>query len=359
MSDSRSIVLEEIFTPPAEACCTEIAEYLAGFVLAGNLANPLPGDDQADAWNRRLNWWWHDNPFVGTSSGECLAYLMRDAETGNLVGFHGFIPFGYEADGQPVPTLIATTFFVDEPYRGHSMKIFMKLNKLGRSFQILDGTPSPEMREILDRFNYENRAEIERYNIVVKQPSLLKKGKSALLRLCGIGRPLPGPLSGSCPGTRVINDPALIRSIPERTGRGLVRSVTPEGLNWMTNSGHGERCFFGLIDSISGQLRAFAIGLMKSAKGVTACRMLEYGAFDDDDSALLALLAKVAHQPGECGLPANVDLLLWSVFEGAVKAKPASLKPEIRESTLYFKLPDQWKDRPKACLPCEGDLVLL
>lgn len=350
MSESLDIVT--LTEPPSGEDCRELASFLAHFARTGQLDLPFPGDDDPEVWNRRMHWWWHDNPFV--EEGTPLAYVMRTA-SGKLAGFHGFIPYGYEAGGERVPTLIATTFFVDEPYRSHSMKIFLKLNRLGRDYQILDGSPTTDMREILKKFGYEARPEVERYQILVRRPGLALKAR--LMQLAKLGRFI-GEVSPD-ENLRVISSPAEIGSIPEPAqDEGVLRrSVTREGLQWLTNSGSWERSFFGLVDE-GGELQAYFIGLMKRVSGVTACRLLEYSAFNNEDSILTTLVSFVANRPDESGLPSNVDLLLWSAFEGALTNRP-SMEPRVRPAVLHFKLPDHWKEFPKTCLPCEGDVVLL
>jgi len=325
----------------------EIAAFLAGFVQRGGLERPRPGDRDESVWARRLRWWWNENPMCGEDDPR--GFMLR-AEDETVVGFSGFIPVDYAVDGEIVPTLIATTFFVEESHRDSVMGVLMKIRALGRTHQIIDGSPSEKMRELLDRIGFSRRPERFQYFFPLRR---LGGGLSrALLQRFGWSFPVD---RAPAEGAYIATSPDEVETIPELRDGKLRRRLTIESLSWSTSVGSEPRDFFGLCDA-EGTLRAYAIGIYKEKTGLTACLLMDFADLSGDGSAWPELLYRLIQAPDESGLAPGTSLLAWSVLEDEDRPSASGLR---RDSILHFSLPSSLTDCPRASVPFESDLPLL
>lgn len=326
----------------------EVAAFLESFVRDGELDAPKEGDDQAEVWSRRMKWWWTDNPFCSEESP--IGYRLYSPEN-ELVGFSGFIPFDYSCDGERVPTLVTTTFFVREAHRSAVMGMMTRQRSLSREYQIVDGSPSEKMRVLLDRLGYRHPG--DRYQYIFPLARIGGEISRALVRSVGLSfLPSPGGINGD---HYVSNSPSEIVSIPSTNDRRMRKAITRESLSWLSDVGSEPRQFFGLCDS-KGSLEAYAIGLYKMKWGIRACLLLDYADLNPDKLALSALLGRLVQQPFDCGVHPETDVVAWSVFESQRVSGATGLR---RESILHYHLPRKWEDFERECVPFEGDLPLL
>ncbi|NLT70100.1 MAG: hypothetical protein GXX91_05330 [Verrucomicrobiaceae bacterium] len=273
-------------------------------------------------------------------------FLLED-EDGVIVGFNGFIPFDYEVDREPVPTLVTTSFFVRERHRSAVLGMLTRQRAYGKTHQIIDGSPSPEMRQLLARLGYAHSGERRQYFF----PTARLGGAAArsLLRTAGWSFALP-PGAGS-----VTNDPlALAGATPPRDGR-VHRHLGVTTWQWLTRVGSMPRRFFGLLDEAGAPL-AYAIGLYKEKAGIKACLLMDYEDFHPEKKGLALLLRALLDDPRAAGLDADTGLILLSLFEADAPDTVPGLR---RDSLLYYQLPPPWRDREKAFRPLEGDLPLI
>ncbi len=322
----------------------DAAEFLAAFVQDGELPKPRDGDACANTWQRRMGWWWNENPFCRDDSPR--GFVLEDGD-GRIVGFNGLIPFDYVARGEIVPTLVTTTFFVRETHRNAVMGMISKQNALSRDYQIIDGSPSPEMRRLLGKFGYQHSGERYQYFFPLRQ--LGGVVSQSVLRAFGLSFQLPGIHSE--PGDYLAMHPNEIETIPEISDARLHRRITRESLVWLCEAGSEDRRFFGLCDRF-GTLVAYAIGLFKSRCGLRACLLLDYADFSNDGDGLARLIRKISD---ENAVP-DASLLTWSTLGSWNRPEGSGLK---RNSILHYHLPERLKSCEKACLPFEGDLPLL
>ncbi len=322
-----------------------VAEFLAAFVRDGELALPRPGDDDARVWEQRMRWWWDENPHCRDDSPR--GFILED-ESGEVVGFNGFIPFDYEVNGEPVPTLVTTSFFVREGHRSAVMGMLTRQRSLGKTHQIIDGSPSPEMRRLLEKLGYVSSGGRRQY---LFPTSCLGGGAArAVLRRVGWSFALP-----AAEGFSVTGDPAAFADVTTPHDGRIHRRLSADSLSWLCRVGSARRQFFGLLDC-EGNPLAYAIGLFKEKAGVKGCLLMDYQDLHPDGVGLSLLLRKLLDDPAGSGLDLDTGLLLFSRFE----SDPASTSGGIRrDSILHYHLPPACKDREKACRPFEGDLPLL
>ena len=322
----------------------DVAEFLAAFVRDGELPTPRDGDDCANTWQRRMGWWWNENPFCREDSPR--GFVLENGD-GEIVGFNGLIPFDYIAGQEIVPTLVTTTFFVREAHRSAVMGMISKQRALARDYQIIDGSPSPEMRRLLGKLGYQHSGERYQYFFPLKQ--LGGNVSRNVLRAFGLSFPLP--TVESHPGDYLATHPNEIETIPENSDARLRRRITRESLTWLCEAGSEARRFFGLCDRF-GTLVAYAIGLYKSRCGLRACLLMDYADFSEGGDGMARLIRRISDDD----VVPEVSLLTWSTLGEADRPESTGLR---RESILHYHLPDRLRSCEKACLPFEGDLPLL
>jgi hypothetical protein len=341
--------IEELRSPPSPLIIQEISAFLAAFVRGGQLANPLPGDDEEDRWAKRMSWWWLSNPFC--RPGTPIAIVLRE-QGRKIVGFTGFIPHDYELDGHVVPGLMTTTFFVSEEHRGNAMSIILRAERYTRDYHLVDGSPSEKMQRILDRLKYERFSLETQYLYIVRQGSLAPK---AMLSRLGSALLRQGSRASLPNSARFVNQPQAILSVPPRRDHKLRRRVTSEGLAWFMASGTEPKRLIAVCDTES-SLLAYGIGVIKKTRGLNVLRIIEYASFDES-SGLDALFSYAATHPEAFELSGQIDLLAWPIF-GDSSASEAFLRLR-RPATLYYKVPSSWQHGGKVGIPGEGDMPLL
>jgi len=328
---------------------TALADFLASFVRGGGLRRPQPGDDQAEVWLKRFTWWWDENPFCREDSPR--GYLLM-TEVGEIVGFSGFIPFDYEMNGEIIPTLMATTFFVSEAHRSAVMGLVSRQRSLGRHYHIIDGSPSPEMRRLLGKLGYEHAG--ERFQYYFPLTGFGGGATQSFLKRAGLSLSLPQRTEIS-PSFYLATSPEEVEIVPELNDAKLRRRITRESLEWLCRIGSGQRSFFGCCDA-RGELVAYAVGIYKRKLGLCFCLLEDYVDFRPNEGGLGQLIRMIMEDPIGSGLARDTDALALSVLGNSEKPPERGLR---RNWNLYFHLPDGIDPASKRCLPIEGDLALI
>jgi hypothetical protein len=324
----------------------EVARFLADFVRRGELSNPRHGDDEEAHWEQRFRWWWDENPMCRPESP--LGFLLYAGE--QIVGFNGFIPLDYAIDDETVPTLLATTFFVEEKHRDSVLGMLARLRRLGNEYQIIDGSPSEPMREILGKMGFEK--EDERYQYFFPLKTLGGQVTQPILHQFGLSLPLGHSLA---PGSYLAVTPEEVESFPKIRDGKLRRSLSVESLQWLISVGSEPRSFFGLCDA-QGQLQSYAIGVYKERFGLKACMLLDSCDFTPEQNGLENLLSFLTKDPESAGVLSGTDLITWSVLDSGERPKPAGLR---RGSILHYSLPRHRSACRRASVPFESDIPLL
>lgn len=326
----------------------DIAAFLAAFVRDGELLQPRPGDDDPAKWEQRMRWWWDDNP-------HCLPDSPRgyrlDHATAGLVGFSGLIPFRYEAGEETVPTLVTTTLFVRERHRSAVMGLLSRQRELGRRYHLVDGSPSPEMRRVLDKFGYRHAGDRVQFLF----PTRRLGGALSRAALLALGWSFPLPSAAEAEDCRLVLDPSDWVEPSVDGGRRLRRSSDPETLRWLARSGSDPRQFLGLIEG-GGRPVARVLGVYQRRGPLRACLLLDHRDFHPGGAGLGLLLRKAIDGVGEGVLDPATSVLVLSRFgvtghHGVPGRRVASV--------LRYHLPPPWQGLERDCLPVEGDLALL
>lgn len=325
-----------------------LAAFLAAFVRDGELLAPRPGDDDPAMWERRMGWWWDENAHDRGDSPR--GFLLEHEEEG-LVGFNGLVPVEYECEGTVIPTLVTTTFFVRDRHRSAVMGLIARQRTLGKTFQIIDGSPSPEMRRLLAKLAYRHAGNRRQYFFPTRR--LGGAGARALLGTAGWSFPLPS--SAEVAECRLVVDVASWdRFDPPEDGR-IHRKIDADSLAWLLKVGSEPRSFFGLLDE-EGTPIAYALGVYKERAGLKACLLLDYRDWHPGGAGMAMLLRKILDKPGAAGLDPATGVIVLSRFGGSTCF---GVPGRRAESILHFHLPPPWQNHEKASLPVEGDLVLL
>ncbi|MEM6280285.1 MAG: hypothetical protein AAF733_12455 [Verrucomicrobiota bacterium] len=327
----------------------DLARFLASFVRDGELPEPLEGDDQEEVWEKRFSWWWEENPYCRDDSPRgFILYSEKD----EIVGFSGFIPLDYELQGEIVPSLVATTFFVRESHRSAVIGLLSRQRELGRRYHIIDGSPSAEMRRLLDKLGYTHAG--ERFQSYFPLRGFGGIAAHSILKKAGLSFSLPS--RRELQTTHYIaTSPEEMETIPSRKDDTLRRSITRESLDWLCQVGSGERSFFGYCDA-KGELIAYVIGLYKRKYRLCFCLLDEYFDFRPQEDGLGHLIRAILDDPIGCGVARDTDALALSVYGEESGSRPRGLR---RSSFLYYQVPEGIDPRSKTCLPIEGDLALI
>ena len=98
------------------------------------LAKQAPDRANACDWQRRMNYWWDENPFSSASPER--GWVLR--HEGTLAGFMALIPAAYAVGGTFTPAMNASTWCVAETHRNASLPMLMKLRRLADTMPMAD-----------------------------------------------------------------------------------------------------------------------------------------------------------------------------------------------------------------------------
>ncbi len=318
---------------------SELARFLADFVCQGELPAPRLGDDDAAVWMNRFRWWWDDNPCARPDSPR--GFVLRAAD-GAIVGFSGYIPLDYVVGGERLPSLLATTFFVRAAHRGAVMGLMNRQRSLGKTHPIVDGSPSPEMRRLLEKLGYQRAGVRFQYFFPVGDGAAPAR---FILRRLGWSLSLPRLVDD---GNRIekgwFSTPPDDETIRPR--------LDPQVMDWLGRCGTRSRQAFTLLDP-SGETLAEVLGIYKERSGMKTFHLLCHSEFRP--GGLLQLLRRLISDPGS-GLEGDTRLVIFSSFAPFPGFRQRGRQVD---SILYHHLPPAWEGSAKTCYTIESDLVLI
>jgi hypothetical protein len=289
----------------------------------------------AETWRRRLSHWWDENPF-STLCAE-RGWLLR--YEGEIAGFLGLIPACYAVNAEPSPAYIASTWRVDEKHRNASLPMLIRLKKLADSKIIADTTPTPAVKELLQRSGWRCLTDIRRRFVPLGLPSRLLSFRE--------WPSLP-------PGRFITRDPALVRGIATRrvSCAGVQKWITPDYLRWFATSPMRKHEFAGVIDD-AGCLSSYLFLTSKRIRGIPAWMEIDHFTTEGTHDELHALVGEIVRQPALFGDQRMLSLASFPddrSWEGC---------PALHERTEHvchcFAIPGHLHSLAKLTVLAEGD----
>lgn len=238
-------------------------------------------------WLRRLSFWWDENPFAHAHT--CRGWLLRDL--GRIVGYLGAIPTLYEdAQGHPVPALIATSWAVEEPYRHAALPMGLMLQRLGKDTLLVDTTPSPEVQALLARWGWQSRMRIHR--------GLLLRGAAGGMMAGVMSYEPPMPRDGR----EIVTDLERVSSVsPARPHKCVQKHITRDYLRWYLSSPMREHHFVGVVAE-GGMLTSCIVVAMRAVKGIPTWKVVDWFTTEEGWHEIHALVSWLMdHTPAEHG----------------------------------------------------------
>jgi|GEM_PF-540388 hypothetical protein len=298
------------------------------------------GSCSEEQWLKRLSHWWDTNPFA--QAHPCRGWCLRDE--GRLVGYLGTIPTLYEdAQGQPIPALIATSWAVEEGHRHAALPMGLMFQRQGRGLMLVDTTPSPEVQQLLIRWGWVPRTHVRR--------SLVVRGASAAMFASWMN----ASLSKLGEGLEITTDVSLIKSVaPSRPGGCVQKHITPEYLRWYVASPMREHHFVGVVDR-EGVLSSYVILIAKPVGGMPTWKVMDWFTTHDTTRELLAIIGWLMnHSPAVHGNWWPFISLAAFLPDDPWQGAPQVYEKEEKISHFCW-LPPALKDQPLRQVMAEGD----
>lgn len=307
------------------------------------LAREFSGTADASLWGRRLAHWWDENPYA--QENPLRGWVLKN--DGHLVGFLGVIPTCYASLEKKIPALIATSWVVMREYRNSAIPMAMNLQRLGRTYLLLDTTPSLEVQALISRAGWVGETRALR--------SLVPLGPLGQLYAKVTGQPWP-----SLPGQRrITTDVIEVRALarPYQQATRLEKWITPDSLRWYAAAPARQHQFLGVLDA-DGSLSSYLWLTPHRRRGLASWTLLEAFTTEADDAELDALIGAVVRR--EVTLPGPSAWLL-SVMTFPPDKRWARCPTLIRDEVhvCHFHLaPPALLLRPKHTVLAEGDFGL-
>lgn len=148
-----------------------------------------------------------------------------------------------------------------------------------------------------------------------------------------------------------------VTSVPPVVDSRLRKHVDKATLEWYLGTGSRQKYFYGWCDD-GGLLRSYVIGVPRRRYGLEGMVVMDFGAFGEGGEEVLnEVVAEIADRPAACGLPAEVEVLLWPIPGGyRGRVSPISRRYDAK---LYYRMPARIDGAERVCLPMEGDKILL
>lgn len=290
---------------------------------------------ESEIWLRRLSHWWDENPFASARNER--GWLLR--HDGKIVGFLALIPTCYAVNGRPAPAFIASTWRIDEEHRNASLPMLMRFRQLGAENIVSDTTPTPKVRQLLERGGWHCHTDVQRHFVPL--------GIFATLCRRHAWPALPA-------GHRIELDPASIKKVSAScaTSSGIEKWITPEYLRWFAASEMRRHQFVGLVDD-DGCLSSYLFLTHKRIRGIPAWMEIDHFTTAATHEELHALVGELVRRPSLLG---GRRLLSLAAFPGDSAWDTAPVLHQRREDVCHcFSIPGPLKSLPKHTVLAEGD----
>lgn len=307
-----------------------------------------PGEKyEREQWRSRLHFWWDANPAAG--SDQPWGWTLRNA--GVIVGFLGCIPMIYQYQGAAIPAVAATSWRVLEEHRSQSLRLFMPMYKLSQQMLVLNTSPSPAVKQILQRSGFLSQPQSQRHFFV------LGRFLGALTAsIVGKGRGFPSLQ----PSLRVVTDVSLVKQLmsPTMQSDRLEKQITPDYLRWQLTAPEQNLKMIGCMDE-EGILSSYLVLQPTVLKGLKAWLAVDWFTSRSSTDELWALVGKLSHKPDM--IPGDTKARLLAVVsmtdDTAWDAAPAVYR-RLMPVKHFYALPTALKGCAKRCVIAEGDCLL-
>ncbi|WP_346332196.1 hypothetical protein [Prosthecobacter sp. SYSU 5D2] len=264
-----------------------------------------------------------------------------------LAGFLGIIPADYASQGERMPALIATSWVIAPEHRNAAVPMAMHLQRLAKTYLLLDTTPSAEVQAIITRVGW--HGELKARRVLVP----MGLAGRALARVKG--RPWPRLPAGRRITTDVHEVKRLVRAWQWEDR--LEKWITPEGLRWYGASPSRQHQFVGVVDA-EGTLSSYLWLTPKSRQGLTWWSLLEAFSTEADDGELEAMVGALVRKKITLPGPPAVLLSLMSFPQDSRWADVPGVKKDEVDVCHFHLSPPSMKRMVKHTVMAEGDYGL-
>jgi hypothetical protein len=267
--NSPEVICEIENITPGSHSRSELVDFIATFENE---------DRGANFWERRLAFWWEQNPVRFSDAPQ--GWVLRCEN--EIVGFLGQIAFEYVYRDDTYPALAATTWRINKEHRNAALPMFMKNQRQAEKFIMVDSTPSADVRKILERFNYKSVKEMMTYVLPLKENGLTLNS----IKLTGLRWLSNFHLPKKKLNIVGLNDEFRVVQSPSTR---IEKKVTPEYLRWFCNSPGMKMRFYGCVDE-DRRLSSYVILAEDNSTDQRALSLIDYFTTGTDFSELLALV---------------------------------------------------------------------
>ncbi len=297
----------------------------------------------AEGWLLRMQHWWTTNPAL--DAHPLRGWVQRD-EQQRIVGFMAGIPSWGAWQGKRIPVIFPVSWRVAEEHRGTSVQMLLKLRELARTLAMVDSTPAPAVRLMLNKIGFCS-AESGTGHVFVTGRML-----GTLAALIG-GRGRGFPILSS--RRRLVFDLAEVTSIARSFMRAqcVEKWVTLDYLRWTQVAPILRPRFVGIVDE-QGSLSTYLMLQEHVLKGRPAWLVVDWFTTSGDMNEMFAVLGQLCRDPALLGDTRRfievVTLGPAPEWHGA----PALVRIK-RPSHLYFCLPLALRDAERRSVLLDGD----
>lgn len=336
-----------LYVPYGKYMSCRVAPYTDSSVerdeLISFLSQQFVEASDTGLWQKRLRHWWDENPHAKESL--LRGWVLRNEET--LVGFLGVIPTAYALNGQPVPSLIATSWVIVPEHRNAGLAMAMQLKRASQTHLLLDTTPSQEVQILSERMGWIGELTMQR--------ALLPLGIAGRVADKFSGREWPALKEGR----RFTSDVNEVRQLvrPWQESDRIEKWITPEYLRWYAAAPRRHHQFIGVVDG-SGTLSSYVWLMPQKRYGLTMWMLLEAFSTEEGPEELHALAGAVVQRKVVLESHRAILLSLLSFPQDTRWVQLPGLKHDDISVCHFHIAPEPLREIPKHTVLAEGDYGL-
>ncbi|MCX6848293.1 MAG: hypothetical protein NTY98_05185 [Verrucomicrobia bacterium] len=297
----------------------------------------------ADSWLRRMQHWWTTNPAL--DAHPLRGWVQRDDHR-RVIGFMAAIPSWSSWQGRRIPMICPASWRVAQEHRGTSVQMLLKLRELKRTVGMVDSTPGPIVRPLLEKIGF----------------SSLEAGTGHVFmtgRLLGPLAALAGGIRGGYPPLqpqrRLVFDVAEVAAIerPFMRADRVEKWIDLDYLRWTQNAPCLRPRFIGVVDQ-QGTLSSYLMLQEHELKGRPAWLVVDWFTTSEVMNEVLAALGQICFRPALLGDTRRFIEIMALGPTSAWREAPALVRVN-RPSKLYFSLPPALQNAERRSVLLDGD----